>query len=354
MATLYGFHSLQDVLDQRASTIDQQILSDAIRAAVAAHNQDLNDSVTLFANKRMVVPQIGVAQQSEAELQGLDEWGRPLPRRPLPPVSRYFPLFMAGDSIATNYVLEQKMTVQEVQDRVASLMLADTKWNRRQLLSAVFTNVSYNFADPQYGTLPISTFANGDSETFLRANGGSASADTHHKGATALDNTVLSDIRDELVEHDENGGDNAEIVVFVPTASKATVQALTGFEPIGDPNMSYGTGNDAYVGSFGATAPGKPIGYSTVAEVHLREWNKLPANYAVGITSGAVSPLAYREDPEASLQGFHEIPGREDIPYLQRIWIRRRGYAAYNRVGVVVYRTNNATYAVPSGFQAPN
>jgi hypothetical protein len=354
MAVLYGFHSLQDVLDNRAASIDQDILSDAIRSAVAAHNADLNAGIQLLANKQTTEPQIGVNQMAEGELQGLDEWGRPLPRRTPPPVSRYAPIFMAGDSIATNYVLEQKMTVQEVQDRLQSVLLADTKWNRRQMLSALFTNTSYNFTDPQYGTLAISTLANGDTETYLRANSGAASVDTHHKGNATFTEAVLTDMRSELIEHDENGGDTAQVVVFVPTASKATVQGFTNHADSADPNMTYGTGTSQYTGSFAATAPGTPFGYNTEAQVHLREWNKLPADYAIAVTDSGLSPLLYREDPEVSLQGFHEIPGRENIPYLQRIWIRRRGYAAFNRVGAVVYRTNNGTYAAPSGYTLPS
>ena len=353
MAVLYGFHSLQDVLDNRAASVDQSVLRDAINAAVSAHNSDLNQALSLFANKRITEPNIGVSQMSEGELQGLDEWGRPLPRRPVPPVSRYAPLFMAGDSIATNYVLEQKMTVGEVQERLQSVLLADTKWNRKQLLAALFQNTSYNYSDPQYGTLAISTLANGDSETYLRSATGAASADTHHKGNASFTEAVLTDIRAELIEHDENGGDTAQVVVFVPTASKSTVMGFTNHIDAPDQNLTFGTGVNQYTGSFGASAPGTPIGYNAEAQVHIREWSRLPSDYAIGVTDGGLSPLLYREDPEPSLQGFHEIPGREDIPYLQRIWIRRRGFAAYNRVGAVVYRTNNGTYAVPSGYSAP-
>jgi hypothetical protein len=354
MAVLYGFHNLQDVLDNRASAIDQDILSDAINAAISAHNADLNASIALLANKQTTDPQIGVNQMAEGELQGLDEWARPLPRRIPAPVARYAPLFMAGDSLATNYVMQQKMTVQEVNDRLQSVLLADTKWNRRQMLSALFTNASYNFSDPQFGTLAVSVLANGDAETYLRNASGAASADTHHKGSAALDNAMLQDMRDELIEHDENGGTEAQVVVFVPPSSSAAVKALTGFVASADPNITYGTGANAYSGSFGAIAPGVELGYSTSAMVHIREWAKIPANYAIAVTDSGLSPLLYREDEEQSLRGFHEIPGREDTPYLQRIWIRRRGYAAFNRVGAVVYRTNNATYAIPSGFQAPN
>lgn len=354
MAVLYGFHNLTDVLDNRAAAVDPQLLSDAVSTAVAAHNQDVQASLSLFVKTGITDPQVGVNQLAEGELQGLDEWGRPLPRRMPPPVSRYFPLFMAGDSIASNYITEQKMTVQEVNDRVQSLLLADVKWVRKQMLSALFQNTTYNYSDQQYGTLAISTLANGDSETYIRNASGSASADTHHKGTATLDAAMVQDVRDELVEHDENGGTDSQVVLFVPPTSSATVKALTGFVSANDPNVTYGTTANTYAGSFASSAPGVPLGYLSTQMVHVREWSKVPANYAIGITDSAVPPLGMREDEESSLRGFHEIPGRDDIPYLQRIWIRPAGFAAYNRVGAVVYRTNNATYAIPTGYTAPN
>ena len=354
MAVLYGFHGLVDILDNRAATVDQDILSDAIQAAVNAHNADVQQSLALFANKRTTDPQIGVNQMAEGELQPLDEWGRPQPRRPPPPVARYAPLYMAGDSIASNYITEQKMTVQEVNDRLQSVLLADTKWLRRQILSALFTNASYNYTDPQYGTLAISTLANGDSETFIRSASGTASADTHHKGNATLTEAVLTDIRAELIEHDENGGDSAQVVVFVPTASVATVQGFTNHIDAPDQNLTFGTGVNQYTGSFSATAPGTPIGYNAEARVHLREWSRMPSDYAIGVTDSGLSPLIMREDEVTALRGFHEWPERRDTPYLQRIWVRRAGFAAYNRVGACVYRTNNGTYAIPTGYSAPN
>lgn len=348
MAVLYGFHALSDVLGQRATTIDQEDLRTAIEQAVAAHNADLNASISLFANHQTTKHQIGVRQMAEGELQDVDEWGRPQPRRLPPPVARYAPIDMAQDSIAANYVTEIKMTVQEVNDRVQSLLLADSKWNRRKLLQALVANTSRTFADQQYGSLSVSTLANGDSELYLSNATGTAAADTHHKGDTALDNDTLTDIRSELIEHDENGGTDAQVVVFIPPTSEAAVKALTGFIAASDPNITQGTGSDAYTGSFAATAPGRPFGYSETAMVHIRTWAGVPANYAIGVTNAGLSPLLYREDEEEALRGFMEWPERRDTPYLQRIWARRRGYAAYNRVGAVVYRTDNATYAVPT------
>jgi hypothetical protein len=348
VAVIYGFHNLEDVMGQRASAVGEDIISDAIRQAIAAHNEDLAASLSLFVT-RTTQHGVGVQPAADGELQGLDQWGRPLPRRFPPPVRREFPIFMAGDSIATNYVTQAKMTVQEVNDRVEALQLADSRWLRRRLLSAFFANASYVFNDPEFGNLNISVLANGDAETYLRNASGTASADVHHKGSAALDNAVLSDIHSEIVEHPENVG---EVVVFVPTANKAAVQALAGFVAGPDANVTPGSGTSQYVGNLGVVAPGIPIGYHEDAQVHLREWPQLPANYLLGVSTGGLKALAMREDEEASLRGFHEIPERSDTPYLQRMWVRRAGLAAYNRVGAVVYQTNSATYTAPAGFPA--
>lgn len=356
MPVLYGFHNLVDILDNRAASVDQEILSTAINAAVSAHNADLAASLTLLASKRVTDPQAGVNQMASGELQPLDEWGRPQPRRIPPPVSRYFPLFRAGDSIAMNYETEQKMTVQEVNDRVQSLLIADARWVRRQILTALFTNVNYNYADPQFGTLSISVLANGDSEEYLRVGSGTASVDTHHKAPAggAFIEAVLTDMRAELIEHEENGGEQAQVVVFVPTASKPTVSGFTNHIDSPDPNITLGTGVNQYTGAFAATAPGQPFGYNAEAQVHLREWSAVPDNYAIAVTNSGLSPLAMREDEVGILRGFREWPERRDTPYLQRIWVRKAGFGAYNRVGAVVYRTNNASYAIPTGYSAPN
>ena len=214
----------------------------------------------------------------------------------------------------------------------------------------------YTNIHPQFGTLAISVLANGDSEEYLRVGSGTASVDTHHKAPAggAFIESVLTDMRAELIEHEENGGEQAQVVVFVPTASKATVQGFTNHVDASDPNITLGTGANQYTGSFAATAPGQPFGYNAEAQVHLREWSAVPDNYAIAVTNSGLSPLAMREDEVANLRGFREWPERRDTPYLQRIWVRKAGFAAYNRVGAVVYRTNNSSYAIPTGYSAPN
>lgn len=298
---------------------------------------------------------IGYNFVGEGELQGVDEWGRPDPIRFPAPAQRWFPIRMAQASIGLNWVLSQKMTVQEVNDRLVTMFAADAKWMRRQLLAALFTNTAYNFADPQFGTVSIAGLANGDGELYVRETTGVASADTHHIGSATgtFAEADLTTIRTKLVEHPENGGQQAQVCVFLGTTPALAAQGFANHVDNPDQNVTTGLGEVAVTRDPFANQPGQPIGYNRAARVFLRQWDRLPDNYGVGITNVGDQPLRMREDEEASLRGFGEIPGRTDMPYLIRTWSRRAGFGGWNRVGAVVMRTNNTTYAIPSGYSAP-
>jgi hypothetical protein len=41
------------------------------------------------------------------------------------------------------------------------------------------------------------------------------------------------------------------------------------------------------------------------------------------------------------------------FPFFQDNWIRRMGFGGWNRVGAVVMRTGNGSYAVPTNYAVP-
>lgn len=353
-AVLYGFHSVQDILDQRAAEVQPRILSNAIELSRELHNQEINQSLTLLASSGTDAT-IGYNFVGEGELQGVDEWGRPDPIRMPAPAQRWFPIRMAQASIGVNWVLSQKMTVQDVNDRLVTIFTADAKWMRRQLLAALFQNTAYNFADPQYGTVSVVGLANGDGELYMREATGVASADTHHIGSatgTFAEADLLA-LRAELTEHPENGGADARVCVLLATTPALAAQNFTNTIDAPDTAITPGLGTVTVNGDPFSALPGRFIGYNSAAQVYLRQWDRLPDNYAVAVTNVGDRPLRLREDEEASLRGFGEIPGRENMPYLIRTWSRRAGFAGWNRVGAVVMRTNNVAYAIPTGYGAP-
>jgi len=60
-----------------------------------------------------------------------------------------------------------------------------------------------------------------------------------------------------------------------------------------------------------------------------------------------------REEPEAELQGFQQVARRDDHPFYESQWLRIAGFGGYNRVGAVVRRIGNGSYAVPTNYGCP-
>jgi hypothetical protein len=287
-----------------------------------------------------------------ARLQPLDENGR---ARPIKPTGYYdvaFPIKTGGSAWGADYITTQKMTVQEVNNAIATMFMADARWMRDHILSALFAAATYSFTDPMYGALTIQPLANGDTVTYQVITGGDTGATETHQYAQAAGiadaTNPFPTIYSELMEHPENGG---QVVAFIPNNLTATVEALATFVPVSDPNIREGSATSVLTGSLGASLPGTLLGY--VDKVWIVEWRALPDSYIVATTTEGDRPLAMREDPEPELQGFKQVATRDDHPFYERQYMRRAGFGAWNRVGALVYRIGNASYAVPTNYTPP-
>ncbi len=351
MAVLLGLLAEQDLAGQRVTTVGVRQVLDSVNQSVAEHNRQLTALMALFATTRTDA-QTRYELAGSTRSQPLDANGRARPIKPSGYYTVGFPLQGSGNAWGKNYRTSVKMTVGEVARVVSTILDGDSRWMRDHVLAALFyenSTTPLTFSDPQYGDLSVYGLANGDSTTYqIIAGADSAATDDHVKGAAALTEAVIQDIHDELVEHPENAG---AVVAFIPTASQTTVEALTNFYPAPDANLRSGAGVTELARSLNITTPGKLIGY--VAGTWIYVWAGMPSNYILGTTVGGTPALAMRQDPEPELQGFKEVAERNDYPWYETQYARWCGFGAYNRVGTVVYRTNNGTYAIPTGYSSP-
>lgn len=348
---LYGFLQLKDKWSEVIAGGLVDTVADAVARSVAYHNELMNDMISLWVSpttrSRVRYQQIG-----QARLQPLDEDGR---ARPIKPKGYYdvgFPILNAGTAWGANFVTREQMTVDDANRITALMTIADRAWVRDQILAALLSNGTWTYTDPLEGAITIQPIANGDAVTFDNRNGTSA-ADTHQlaQAAAILDaSDPFPSIYTELTEHPENTG---EVIAFIPSNLVAAVQALTGFHQTGDPNIIPGNASDRLAGTITTAAPGTLFGYHD-AKVWLFEWAQLPSNYIIATTTGGEPTLGMRQHPQASLQGFVQIPDdRNNHPYYERQYARWCGFGAWNRVGSLVYRIGNASYAVPAGYDTP-
>lgn len=348
MAVLHGLLNQRDLYNTRVTEVGVETVVRAIQQSVAEHNRQLDALTGLFVRKttafktRYKTPVV-------ARLQPMDDSGR---ARPVKPFSQYdvaFPIQGGGIAWGHNYVTGIKMTVEEVAAATSAMLDADFRWMRDHILAALFLDGSWSFVDDDHGTLTVKGLASGDTDTYNVMAGADAGAtDDHVKGAGSLTAAVFTDIYNELKEHPENMGD---VVTFVPTASRSTVEGLTGFIEIADPNIQQGANTATINGALNVPIPGTLFGY--IEGNWVAEWRSMPSNYLISVTTEGEKPLAQREDMEAELQGFQEVARRDDHPWYERQYLRRAGFGAWNRVGGIVYETDNATYSVPTNYSSP-
>jgi hypothetical protein len=349
---LYGFYQLKDLANTRAIEVRSDILRTAIIASVAEHNQTINALVGLFAQPTTDY-QIRFRGATNGRLQPGDEYSRAKPFKG----STYdvaFPILKGDAAWGDNFITRQKMTVQQVNDAVSDMLVADVNWMRDHVMAALFYNgAGWTFTDPQFGSLTIKGLANGDTTTYVRQ-GTAAAVDTHYYAqAAAIANATnpFPALYTELNEHPENAG--GELITFIASDLVDTTTALTSFAPVEDANVRLGVSNSVATGRPGATLPVAARLLGRISGQWIAEWPAIPSTYMISIATGGPAPLAMRQDPEAELQGFVQADTREDYPYREAQYFRRCGFGPWNRVGAVVSRIGNASYAIPTSFGSP-
>jgi len=345
----YGFVQYASLAAERVTTVGVQRIWDAIEASTQEHTRQLNALLASFVERttlykeRFMLPGSGT-------LQALDENGNP---RPVSPSGYYdvaYPIQGGGTAWGDNRVTRALLTVGEANRNTLDALRKDVDWMRRHILAAVFDNVQWTFADPEWGDLAIEGLANGDTVTYLRV-GGASSVDTHQLAqAASIDdsNNPFGTIYDELMEHPSNDG---PVVVYVPTNLTSSIEALSAFIEVGDPDLRYGVSTDqigaAFDRGFGDEVLGK------VNKCWIVEWRALPDSYMIAHAQGAGPVIRMREYDDPALQGFFTEAWDSDGNHKGTRMIRYAGFGCVNRVAAVVQRIGNGSYAIPSGYDAP-
>ena len=352
---VYGFHTLEDIFNNQLSTLDIPVVQDALFAAMEAYAAEWSGMMDLLI-ERTTQPRERVRMPGSGTLQPLDDNGVPVPTRSVASYMTAYPMYNAGDALATTRKARAKMTVGQLNANVAEVMRKDYDWNIRHALAAIFDSSSYDFVDENddIGTLTILPLANGDTVVYPKV-GGAPATDTHYladANAISDSNNHIATIIDELEEHPENSG---LIVVYVASDLVPSIEALSDFIPARSTTglVQYGTATDltadearAFIG-FGD----KIIG--TVGDALIVRARRIPSTYMIGVATGAGPVLGMREEPEAALQGLSAVPVVVNSNIERVDFYRHAGYGVKRRYAAVVFRVGNGSYAVPTGFDAP-
>lgn len=355
----YGLTTLLDhsILNpnETAATVDSGLLMSGVLMDLADHNERINTLLRLFCETTTEY-QLEVKQTAASRSQPVDEFGRAVQVKPPVPYTVAFPLIGSGNALGATYLAKNTMTVRDLQSQLSTMYRADYQWVIDHILAALFLDDGYTYRDIRnHGALTIEGLANGDAVTYYRQTTGAVSTDTHllaTASAIADNANPFPTIKSELMEHPDNSG---EVITFIPTNLVSTATALAEFNSaLVDKDIQLGANTDRLVGSFGFDLPyGCELKGKTDSGVWIVEWPILPDGYTISIPTAGRRPLARRVFAEAALQGFKSVGNRDDFPYFDEQWQRWEGYGGLNRVGAVVYRIGNGTYAVPTGYTSP-
>lgn len=354
----YGFVGMEHLLSSRVSKVGVSRIFDAIRVSAAEHTRQVNGllgsmmEMTTIAQEQFELPGGGT-------LQPLDEFGNPLPMKPSGSYTVGYPIQGGGTAWGTNRVSRELLTVEEANRNTLEAMRQDADWVRRHALASIFDNVSWTFNDKVgangaagLGNITIQPLCNGDTVTYVKV-GGAAAVDTHHlaQAAAIADATNPFDtIRDELLEHPSNTG---PLVCYVASDLKATIEALTSFKEVNDNAIRLGADSDELVGAIDRGPGDEVVGYITGSRIWIVEWRALPSTYMICHARGGGPVIKMREYPSDALSGFFMENHSPDGNLALTRMLRYAGFGVANRVGAVVMRIGNASYAIPSGYDAP-
>jgi hypothetical protein len=356
----YGFISIQSLFNSRVQQVGPKRVFDAVKASAAEYTRVLNKLLAEFC-LRSTDAQIQYELPGSGTLQPLDDAGNPKPVQPSGSYKVGFPIQGGGTAWATTRVARALLTVEEANRNTLDAQQKDADWMVRHILAAVYTNTNggWTYTDKTgndgskgLGDIQIQGLANGDAVVYLKTGGTAPTTDNHYLAqANAIDNSnnPFPAIQTELQEHPSNG--NKDILVFIPTNLRDSIQGLSSFKEV--PVDAVKGGTDSVLQNIPDPGPGsKVLGYIVGTDCWIILWSALPDNYMIAKIRGAAF-LTMREYPAEELQGFFPEMFQQDASVLVNNMIRYAGFGVHDRVAACVIRIGNGAYAIPTGYAAP-
>jgi len=350
----YGFVGLEHLFSQRVVEVGVQVVYDAIRQSADEHTRQINGLLGSFVElttkykERYALPGSGT-------LQPLDEWGNPRVVKQEGYYDVAYPIQGGGTAWGDNRVTREIMTVEEANRNTIEAQRMDADWMRRHILAAVFDPSTWTFDDKEFGDLTIQPLAiTSDGVTYLRT-GGSSSTDEHYLAQAASiddDHNPFDDIYDELMEHPSNAG--GPVVTYVPTNLTSSIEALTAFLELSDPDIVKGLASDRL--DEGGVTEIRGFGDEVLGKVNknwIVEWRALPDDFMLAHARGGGPVVKQREYDAPALRGFFPERFSPDGNLMVTRMLRYSGFGVSNRVAAVAYKIGNASYAVPTGYSTP-
>lgn len=349
--TLSVLEDLAEVNDPVAG--NEEAVARRFAEALDIHNRvvaDMLGDLAVYTDQA----QLPYGGADTAIVQEVDEWGTADASKPAALGNLGLPLRNYESTIQWTRLYFEQVSIAKMAGELDSHALADIQNFQRVLRRVLFVNTNTsNYVDRRQSklTYDLKALLNADSQAIPDGPNGTTfdgATHTHYSGNATLTATAVQTLIDNVVEH----GIDGEVQVFIAKADEAAVRAFTGFSPYLDARVTVTGASQIGNQSLDVRNPdNRAIGVFGGAEVWVKSW--VPANYQIALdVGGAQKPLAVRTRT-GSLSGagaFRILAEHEHYPLQARHMGREFGIGVVGRHKAAVLRSNNASYAIPSGL----
>lgn len=349
----YGtLQTLDTLASLRAATgnvaeIGEDVAFASIEAALAAHNQLLQESMNDFVVETTDRLRRYGGPDTMA-MEELDEYGTASPQKIGAGATLGFPLKYYSGALQWTRMYFQNATGAELAAQVDAMMDADIKNMHRQLKWALFNPVNATFEDRRvdHVQLPLKALVNADGAPIPIAPDGTTfngATHTHYLGTAGFAAADLTALVTTVVEHFLTGA----IQLLMNAAQEVTVRGFSGFFPYYDPRLTPSVNQTNAAGALDVmNITNRAIGVFNQAEVWIKPW--IPPGYIAAILVGSPQKALVKRIRNAgggTLQLDYE---NEVFPLRARQYGREFGFGVWNRVAAAVLDTAHASYTAPS------
>lgn len=358
MSAIFGVLGVPATEADFVVNMGQELIFDAVNEVLGYHAADLAAAEKVFVK----------GETTKFQMRWLSPGGGLMtpagqdPLGPGPAVGRYgewdvgFPLRFYEESFSASRRALADMTVQELNAHIDTILERDIRRRRQRILTALFEDTAYTFADIVHGNVTLPRLANTDGSVFPPVPGAAAGADDHHfrestytvANIVAASNPLL-DLRPEILQHfGGRAATGTDILYLHGTDQTQYIDVLAGFTQIGDLQIDYGEDTD--LSKFIAGIPGRL--YGRAYGCWVSEWSWMPATYGIAVH------LRY---PPLLRRVHHSLPSdltlvsrNNDHPLESAYYSANYGYAVCNRLSAAIIEVSGdapaEAYAPPGAY----
>ncbi len=350
MAMQTGTHDLNTLLavqDQSVVAYGKDSIIEVLQRDLAAHNRLMEEVVSSLCEVTSDV-QRKYGTSSHGDMMEVDEYGQAPTQRTKAGSNVGFPLKRFEYPLGWSETWMQEKTPADMAKMIIAAQTAHRKAVMREIKRAVFGPTNYVFEDHLATTvdLNVKRFVNADGAAIPDGPNGETfdgATHTHYDANATLTAAAAQATIDDVVEH----GHGSMVKIAINRANEAAFKLLAGFEAFSDPRLVYRASDTPGQTLDLSRLDDRAIGLFGAAEVNVKPW--VPANYAfVWAADDGNKPLAFRQKPQAGLQGLRLVAQIGDYPLHAQIMEALFGVGAWTRTNGAVLYFASGTYAEPT------